>query len=204
MIRSQTPARPPPTNEAIIAGRAESIGLSGRSRQGAPERNTQKIESTPQTLEQPRFDNSPRLAWLRKFARRQWYPKVFERPLPHAAVRAGPQMFALTLLVTRLTLALSRLEQRGGVVKGNRREGNEAESSQITESFPRSSASRSSLPFAQRLTCTIDEACEATGLGRTKLYELISAGQLLTTTVGRRRLVLVRSLLLFFEACMPK
>jgi excisionase family DNA binding protein len=89
-------------------------------------------------------------------------------------------------------------------VKGNRREGNEGERSQITESLPRSSASRSSLPFAQRLTCTIDEACEATGLGRTKLYELISAGQLLTTTVGRRRLVLVRSLLLFFEASMPK
>ena len=88
-------------------------------------------------------------------------------------------------------------------MKGNRREGNDEERSQITESLPRPSASRSALPFAQRLTCTIDEACEATGLGRTKLYELISAGQLLTTTVGRRRLVLVRSLLLFFEANMP-
>jgi len=27
------------------------------------------------------------------------------------------------------------------------------------------------MPFAQRLTCTIDDACEVTGLGRTKLYE---------------------------------
>jgi excisionase family DNA binding protein len=51
------------------------------------------------------------------------------------------------------------------------------------------------LPFAERISCTIDEACEATGLGRTKLYELIGAGQLITTTVGRRRLVIVRSLL---------
>jgi excisionase family DNA binding protein len=50
------------------------------------------------------------------------------------------------------------------------------------------------IPFAQRLTCTIAEACEATGLGRTKLYELIGEGHLDTTTIGRRRLVLVRSL----------
>jgi hypothetical protein len=26
------------------------------------------------------------------------------------------------------------------------------------------------IPFFQRLSCTIDEACEATSLGRTKLY----------------------------------
>jgi len=51
------------------------------------------------------------------------------------------------------------------------------------------------IPFAQRLSCTIAEACEITGLGRTKLYELIGDGHLATTTVGRRRLVLVPSLL---------
>jgi len=51
------------------------------------------------------------------------------------------------------------------------------------------------IPFAQRLTCTIDEACEATGLGRTKLYELIGGGHIDTITIGRRRLVQVRSLL---------
>ena len=50
------------------------------------------------------------------------------------------------------------------------------------------------IPFAERLTCTIAEACRATGLGRTKLYELIGEGHLDTTTIGRRRLVLVRSL----------
>lgn len=56
------------------------------------------------------------------------------------------------------------------------------------------------IPFSQRLCCTIDEACEATSLGRTKLYELIGAGHLATTTVGRRRLVIVRGLLSFLEA----
>lgn len=56
------------------------------------------------------------------------------------------------------------------------------------------------IPFFQRLSCTIDEACEATSLGRTKLYELIGAGQLATTTVGRRRLVIVRGLKSFLEA----
>ncbi len=51
------------------------------------------------------------------------------------------------------------------------------------------------VPFRERLSCTVDEACMVTGLGRTKLYELIGSGQLITTTVGRRRLVIVRSLL---------
>lgn len=55
-------------------------------------------------------------------------------------------------------------------------------------------ATHGAIPFAQRLTCTIAEACQATGLGRTKLYELIGHGHLDTTTVGRRRLVLVSSL----------
>jgi hypothetical protein len=51
------------------------------------------------------------------------------------------------------------------------------------------------IPFAARLTCTIADACGASGLGRTKLYELIGNGTVCTTTVGRRRLVLVSSLL---------
>jgi excisionase family DNA binding protein len=55
------------------------------------------------------------------------------------------------------------------------------------------------MPFAQRLTCTIDDACEVTGLGRTKLYELIGAGRIVTTTIGRRRLVVVRSLLVLLD-----
>jgi hypothetical protein len=50
----------------------------------------------------------------------------------------------------------------------------------------RNSSSATAIPFAQRLTCTIAEACEATGLGRTKLYELIGEGCLDTTTIVRR------------------
>ncbi len=55
------------------------------------------------------------------------------------------------------------------------------------------------MPFSQKITCTINEACEATSLGRTKLYELIGDGRLATTIVGRRRLVVVRSLLSLLE-----
>ena len=50
------------------------------------------------------------------------------------------------------------------------------------------------IPFAERLTCSVAEACAASGLGRTKLYELIAEERVATTTIGRRRLVLVRSL----------
>lgn len=57
------------------------------------------------------------------------------------------------------------------------------------------SAPRHAIPFEQRPTCTISEACEATGIGRSKLYELMGAGQLDTTWIGRRRLVRVPSLL---------
>jgi excisionase family DNA binding protein len=52
-----------------------------------------------------------------------------------------------------------------------------------------------SVPFVERVTCTIAEACSAAGLGRTTLYELISVGALETVTIGRRRLVRVSSLL---------
>jgi excisionase family DNA binding protein len=55
------------------------------------------------------------------------------------------------------------------------------------------------IPFAQRVTCTIADACEATGLGRTKIYELIGDGRLVATSVGRRRLVVVASLLALMQ-----
>lgn len=51
------------------------------------------------------------------------------------------------------------------------------------------------IPFSERFTCSISDACDASGLGRSKLYEEIAAGRLETTTVGKRRLVYVRSLL---------
>jgi excisionase family DNA binding protein len=55
------------------------------------------------------------------------------------------------------------------------------------------------IPFMQRPTCTIKEACQAAGMGRTKFYELIKGGELKITSVGRRRLVQVPSLLKFLK-----
>ncbi len=86
-------------------------------------------------------------------------------------------MFALTLLVAQSTLVLSSFVRIGGQhVRYNRRE--------------------------QRLTCAIDDACEVTGLGRTKLYELIATRRIVTTTIGRRRPVVVRSLLALLDTNM--
>jgi excisionase family DNA binding protein len=79
---------------------------------------------------------------------------------------------------------------------------NGSEQSRAATSAPKSEESNT-IPFAQRLTCTINEACEATGLGRTKLYELIGAGQIATTGVGRRRLVLVSSLQALLDVNPP-
>ena len=85
----------------------------------------------------------------------------------------------------------------------NRRENTGGQLSRVSLSDPKA-AEPSTMPFAQRLTCTIDDACEATGLGRTKLYELIAARRIVTTTIGRRRLVVVRSLLALLDTNMSK
>jgi excisionase family DNA binding protein len=46
----------------------------------------------------------------------------------------------------------------------------------------------------KRLAVTIVDACEITGLGRTKIYELIGQGKLKAVSIGRRRLVLMESI----------
>ena len=88
-----------------------------------------------------------------------------------------------------------------GHVRYNRREKTGGQLSQVSLSTP-NAAEPSTMPFAQRLTCTIDDACEVTGLGRTKLYELMGAGHIVTTTIGRRRLVVVQSLLALLDTNM--
>ena len=80
---------------------------------------------------------------------------------------------------------------------------NEGEQPQPVQS-PAKPGEANRIPFDQRITCTIDEACEVTGLGRTKLYELIGAQHLVTATIGRRRLVSVSSLLALLETNMSK
>jgi excisionase family DNA binding protein len=51
------------------------------------------------------------------------------------------------------------------------------------------------IPFSERPTCTVQEACVASGLGRSTIWELMAEGRLRYTHLGRRRLVSVPSLL---------
>lgn len=50
------------------------------------------------------------------------------------------------------------------------------------------------VPFNERITCTVPDALAATGLGRTKFYELIGRKIVETTKVDGRTLVIVDSL----------
>ena len=45
-----------------------------------------------------------------------------------------------------------------------------------------------------RISLTLKQASEASGLSIRKLYDLIAQGKLKSTTVGRRRLILYKSL----------
>ena len=60
------------------------------------------------------------------------------------------------------------------------------------QSIPSNRHERRAAP--KRLAVTIDDACEITGLGRTKIYELIGQGKLKAVSIGRRRLVLMESI----------
>jgi excisionase family DNA binding protein len=63
---------------------------------------------------------------------------------------------------------------------------------------------RPNVPFQERPTCTVAEACDAVGLGKTKFYELLGTGAVETLSVGRRRLVRVPSLLRFLGHHTPE
>jgi excisionase family DNA binding protein len=58
----------------------------------------------------------------------------------------------------------------------------------------------STIPLRDRFGCTVKEACEATGLKPTKLYELIAAGSIESKKIDKRRIVLVRSLQKLIES----
>jgi excisionase family DNA binding protein len=53
---------------------------------------------------------------------------------------------------------------------------------------------------ARRLTVRIREACRMTGIGRSKLYELIQAGEIEVIKVGTMTLVPVASLEAFLAS----
>jgi hypothetical protein len=57
---------------------------------------------------------------------------------------------------------------------------------------------RADIPFKQRLTCTIRQTEVATGLGRTKINELIDEKKIDIVHVGSRVLIVVPSLLKLF------
>ncbi|WP_433995033.1 helix-turn-helix domain-containing protein [Bradyrhizobium lablabi] len=137
----------------------------------------------------------------KKFPRRPWCPEIFKPPLTCAVVRERARMFALTLLVAQSTLVLPSFVRIGGPreIQSTRENWRTTVTCQSIRSESRGTIT---MPFAQRFTCTIDDACEVTGLGRTKLYELIGAGRIVTTTIGRRRLVVVRSLLALLDTNM--
>lgn len=50
------------------------------------------------------------------------------------------------------------------------------------------------IPFFERIGCTVDAGSDASGLGRTKLFELMGNGRLQSTLVDGRRLIVVASL----------
>lgn len=54
-------------------------------------------------------------------------------------------------------------------------------------------------PILQPITVRIREACRMTGISRSKLYELIAAGEIETVKVGRATLVPVAGLSGFIE-----
>ena len=45
----------------------------------------------------------------------------------------------------------------------------------------------------KRLAISVNETCDALGLGRTKVYELIKSKKLVSKKVGNRRLILIQS-----------
>ncbi len=51
------------------------------------------------------------------------------------------------------------------------------------------------IPFNERLWCKVKEAVEVVGEGRTKLYDKLASGEIVSKKEGRSRLIFVPSLL---------
>lgn len=50
------------------------------------------------------------------------------------------------------------------------------------------------MSIKNRLSYTVDGACEVTGMNRNQFYKAITAGELTTFKVGRRRMVSAKAL----------
>jgi hypothetical protein len=64
-------------------------------------------------------------------------------------------------------------------------------------------ATNRAVPFLERMSCSVDEASEATSICRAKLYALMKTGDLEFRKCGRRRVVLVPSLKRLIEGEQP-
>ena len=53
----------------------------------------------------------------------------------------------------------------------------------------------------EKLAFTVAEACAATGIGRTSLYELIAENRLKAIKAGGRRLICEQTLQAFLKSC---
>ena len=56
------------------------------------------------------------------------------------------------------------------------------------------------IPFSQRITCSVEQAIQASNLSRTTIYEAAKAGRIVSTRVAGRRLIFVSSLLDFLKS----
>lgn len=56
------------------------------------------------------------------------------------------------------------------------------------------------IPFAERLWCSVAEACQVIGEGRTSVAEKIATGEIASRKAGTRRLIAVPSLLKQYSA----
>jgi excisionase family DNA binding protein len=50
-------------------------------------------------------------------------------------------------------------------------------------------SNKPTVPINERLNVSLIEACQLIGIGRTRLYDYINAGELRTVRIGKRRLV---------------
>jgi excisionase family DNA binding protein len=55
------------------------------------------------------------------------------------------------------------------------------------------------IPELQREGLSVPQACEVAGLGRTKIYEAIAAGELKARKYGKRRIILREDLRAFLS-----
>jgi hypothetical protein len=65
---------------------------------------------------------------------------------------------------------------------------------------PQRISKREPIPFSLRETCSIRTAVEVSGIGRSKLYQMLADGRLKSRKIDKRRLIVVASLIALLRA----